>query len=98
MNLTVSLLWVAQLSQNNAEDVVQLTGFVNHACHFFECIYDPYFMWRKQLTGYVHSAQASAPCSGGLWRNGTIESLGKTEDNLSKFDKSTAVLNPESTW
>ena len=51
--LKFSLVFFFQLSQNNAEDVVKLTSFVNHACHFFECMYDPYFMWRKQLRGYV---------------------------------------------
>ncbi|KAK2169991.1 hypothetical protein LSH36_5g09019 [Paralvinella palmiformis] len=34
------------------EDTGHLMSFVRHALHFMECLYDPYFLWRKHLRGW----------------------------------------------
>ena len=41
-----------QLTQNALQEI-QIKTFLKLTVHFFECLYDPYFVWRKRLKGLV---------------------------------------------
>lgn len=43
-----------QLTQNALQEI-QIKTFLKLTVHFFECLYDPYFVWRKRLKGLVQT-------------------------------------------
>ncbi|XP_053386541.1 neurobeachin-like protein 1 [Mercenaria mercenaria] len=44
---------VNKIKGNLGEDLQQHIIFVKLTLHFFECLYDPYFIWRKRLLGWT---------------------------------------------
>ena len=41
------------LKDLRATEVEHHVSFIKHSLHFLECLYDPYFVWRKRLRGWV---------------------------------------------
>ncbi|XP_059178496.1 neurobeachin-like protein 1 [Physella acuta] len=43
----------SQTEQLDVNTVSSFVSFVQIVLHFFECLYDPYFVWRKRLKGWI---------------------------------------------
>ncbi|CAH1788242.1 unnamed protein product [Owenia fusiformis] len=51
--VTIATVVMTKLyTQENSEEVTDLTCFIEYSLHFLECMYDPYFVWRKSLRGW----------------------------------------------
>ena len=46
-------LTVADNDKDNDEDTTEMYSVFCLTVHFLECLYDPYFVWRKRLKGFV---------------------------------------------
>ncbi|XP_061165431.1 neurobeachin-like protein 1 isoform X2 [Saccostrea echinata] len=50
--VTIGTVLIEKLTQNDLQEV-QVKEFLKLLVHFFECLYDPYFVWRKRLKSWV---------------------------------------------
>eukprot|EP00105_Crassostrea_gigas_P036363 XP_019920511.1 PREDICTED: neurobeachin-like protein 1 [Crassostrea gigas] len=50
--VSIGTLLTENLTQNTLQEI-QIKDFLKLTVHFFECLYDPYFVWRKRLKGWV---------------------------------------------
>ncbi|XP_074640856.1 neurobeachin-like protein 1 isoform X2 [Tubulanus polymorphus] len=50
VNVTTKV--ILKMASENIQHVNSLTSLVKHVLHFFECMYDPYLIWRKRLKGW----------------------------------------------
>ncbi|XP_078323505.1 neurobeachin-like protein 1 isoform X4 [Crassostrea virginica] len=50
--VSIGNLLSEKLTQNALQEI-QIKTFLKLTVHFFECLYDPYFVWRKRLKGWV---------------------------------------------
>ncbi|XP_064646322.1 neurobeachin-like protein 1 isoform X2 [Lineus longissimus] len=50
--VSLAISTILQLAVDESPGKEELTSFLRHVLHFFECLYDPYFVWRKRLKGW----------------------------------------------